>query len=106
MEPAARWQMIQPCLHQPRWREPSLICAGQLGVIEQHREVVNDLARRVLTAGSEHEAILHRDLFLAAAVAAAATILGQLEPLYCDEQSGVWGTVAAGRRAGTHNSRL
>jgi HEAT repeat protein len=70
MEPDERWTAIQPNLHRPRWREPILLCAGQLGVVEQRRARVSDLALRVLNAGSAYEPILHRDLFLTAALAA------------------------------------
>jgi hypothetical protein len=70
MEPDERWAVIQPNLHRPRWREPILLCAGQLGVVEQRRDRVSDLALRVLNAGSAYEPILHRDLFLTAALAA------------------------------------
>ncbi|HEX8680736.1 MAG TPA: HEAT repeat domain-containing protein, partial [Ardenticatenaceae bacterium] len=69
MSPDERWNTIQPNLHRSRWREPILLCAGQLGVIEQRRELVSGLVRRILDAGSEHEEILHRDLFLATAIA-------------------------------------
>ncbi|MBE2264231.1 MAG: NACHT domain-containing protein, partial [Burkholderiaceae bacterium] len=70
LTPEERWAQIAPVLHQPRWREPILLCAGQLGVMEQRRDEVTELVRCVLNASSEHEAILHRDLFLAASVAA------------------------------------
>ncbi|MBA3533129.1 MAG: HEAT repeat domain-containing protein [Ardenticatenales bacterium] len=70
LEPDARWSCLQPNLHRSRWREPILLCAGQLGIIEQRRDQASDFARRILYAGSEREEILHRDLFLAAALAA------------------------------------
>jgi hypothetical protein len=66
----ARWQAIAPHLHQPRWRESILLCAGQLGIVDGRRNEVNDLVRRILRAQSPHEALLRRDLFLASAVAA------------------------------------
>ncbi len=90
MDSEARWATIQPHLHRPRWREPILLCAGQLGVVEQRRVQVTELARQICRANSEHEDILHRDLFLAAALAAdnvglAHSILDEiatrLEPL-------------------------
>jgi HEAT repeat protein/predicted phosphodiesterase len=65
-----RWRRIAPHLHDPRWRESILLCAGQLGVQEQRGEEVDDLVRRILGACSEHEEMLHRDLFLATAVIA------------------------------------
>jgi len=64
-----RQQAIKPYLHHPRWREPILLCAGQLGVIEQRRDQVNQMVRWILQANSEHEAMLHRDKFLAVAIA-------------------------------------
>jgi hypothetical protein len=70
ISPEECWAQIQPRLHQPRWREPILLCAGQLGIKEQRPDWATDLAQRILEADSEHEAILHRDVFLAASVAA------------------------------------
>ena len=89
MEPDACWQAIQPNLHRPRWREPILLCAGQLGVIEQRRDRTSDLAKRILQADSEHEAILHRDLFLTTAIASdnvglSNTLLDELTRLLSD----------------------
>ncbi|QRK06372.1 HEAT repeat domain-containing protein [Archangium violaceum] len=66
--PENRWELLRPHLHDPRWHEPLLLCAGQLGVIEGREEEVDDLLGRILGAGSEHEEVLHRDLFLAIAV--------------------------------------
>ncbi len=45
MSPDERWEAMAPHLHRPRWREPILLCAGQLGVIERRRDAVSDLAR-------------------------------------------------------------
>ncbi|ETW98615.1 MAG: hypothetical protein ETSY1_17995, partial [Candidatus Entotheonella factor] len=90
MSSEARWVAIQPHLHRPRWREPILLCAGQLGVMEQRRAEVTELAQQICHAKSEHEDILHRDLFLATALVAehvglAHSILDELasklEPL-------------------------
>ena len=90
MDPDQRWAAIEPNLHRPRWREPILLCAGQLGVLERRRDEVSDLAQCILDANSAHEAILHRDLFLTAALAAddvglSSTLLdelaAQLQPL-------------------------
>ena len=64
------WRTMRPLLHDPRWREPILLCAGRLGVRENRQDWVNALGMRMLTAQSPHEAILHRDLFLTAALAA------------------------------------
>jgi HEAT repeat protein len=70
LTPAERWATLQPHLHKPRWREPILLCAGQLGVIEQRDDLATDFVQRILHAESEDEALLHRDLFLAAAAMA------------------------------------
>jgi hypothetical protein len=69
LDSAQRWEILQPNLHNPRWREPILLCAGQLGVSEGRRDAATALISQVLDAGSEHETILHRDLFLAVAIA-------------------------------------
>ena len=70
LTPAERWATLQPHLHKPRWREPILLCAGQLGVIEQRDELASDFVQRILHAESDDETLLHRDLFLAAAAMA------------------------------------
>jgi HEAT repeat protein len=70
MSPEERWQSLKPVLHDPRWREPILLCAGQLGVSEDRSDLASSLVNDVLNAGSPHEAILHRDVFLVADIAA------------------------------------
>ncbi|MBV7336953.1 HEAT repeat domain-containing protein [Chloroflexi bacterium TSY] len=65
LKPDQRWAILRPHLHKPRWREPVPLCAGQLGVIEQRNDQATEFVERILDAESEHEAILHRDLFLA-----------------------------------------
>ncbi|WP_437925716.1 sister chromatid cohesion protein PDS5 [Sorangium sp. So ce291] len=70
MDPEERWTVLEPNLHRPRWREPILLCAGQLGIIERRGKEVSELARRILGASSLHEPLLHRDVFLVAAMAA------------------------------------
>ena len=77
MTPEERWRIVQPHLHQPRWREPILLCAAQLGVIDKRRGEADALAQQILEAASPHEQMLHRDLFLAGAVAADDVGLGQ-----------------------------
>ena len=59
----ARWQKISEVLHEPRWQESIMLCLGQLGIVEQRREQVSELAVSILNKGSAHEAELHRDLF-------------------------------------------
>lgn len=63
-----RWEAIRPNLHSPRWRETILLCAGWLG--GESRQLVDDLVESVLGMHSEHEDVLHRDVFLAAAIVA------------------------------------
>jgi len=70
MEPEERWAILKENLHRPRWWEPLLLCAGQLGLIEGQLKLVSDLGRNILGAGSPHEEILHRDVLLVAAMAA------------------------------------
>ncbi len=105
MSPDERWEAMAPHLHRPRWREPILLCAGQLGVIERRRDAVSDLAQSILTANSPHEAILYRDLFLSAALAAddvglSPTVLDaltrQLQPLQDSPIPAVRDTALAG----------
>lgn len=81
----ARWALVREHLHRPRWREPLLLCAGQLGIIEGRSRAASDYVRRILGAGSPHEEILHRDVFLAVAV--AADDVG-LEPRLLEEIAG------------------
>ena len=81
--PERRWELLLPHLHDPRWHEPILLCAGQLGVVEGREEIVADLVGRILRAESEHEDVLHRNLFLATAVIAddatrSSRMLGEL----------------------------
>ncbi|RMI00533.1 MAG: hypothetical protein D6681_11240, partial [Calditrichaeota bacterium] len=57
------WRFLQPRLHLPEWREPILLLGGSLAP-----EETDELVRRVLQAGSPGEAVLLRDLRLAAAL--------------------------------------
>ncbi|AGP40770.1 HEAT repeat domain-containing protein [Sorangium cellulosum] len=70
MDPEERWAILKENLHRPRWREPILLCAGQLGIVEGRNRAVSELGRRILGAQSPHEEILHRDVLLAGAMAA------------------------------------
>ncbi|WP_437777876.1 HEAT repeat domain-containing protein [Sorangium sp. So ce1097] len=70
MEPKERWALLNENLHRPRWREPILLCAGQLGIVEGRSKAVCDLGRRILGARSPHEELLHRDVLLVSAIAA------------------------------------
>ncbi|MBV7330578.1 HEAT repeat domain-containing protein [Chloroflexi bacterium TSY] len=84
LDPQKRWETLRPHLHKPRWREPILLCAGQLGVIEQRQDQVSNFVQQILTAESDDEEILHRDLFLAAGAMAddVGLIPALLETLY------------------------
>jgi hypothetical protein len=64
-----RWEAIRRHLHDPRWREPILLCAGRLGVVENRRPQVTQLVRDILEHEDPVEADLHRNLLLALAVA-------------------------------------
>lgn len=70
MQPEKRWALLWPNLHASRWREPILLAAARLGVTENRSAEVTDLVEQILGAGSDYEAILHRDLFLACDCAA------------------------------------
>lgn len=59
MPPDERWNVLEANLHNPRWREVILLCAGYLDTAG-----ADDLTNRTLHTGSEHENILHRDLLL------------------------------------------
>lgn len=59
-----RWRLLAPGLHHPGWRMPLLRCAGLLP-----RSELDKLVERILSAGSEQEPLLHRDVLLAARVA-------------------------------------
>jgi HEAT repeat protein len=72
----ARWEAVRPYLHDPRWHEPLLLCAGRLGVVENRREEVTDLIHRILNYEDATEEYLHRNLLLALAVAGDDVNLG------------------------------
>ena len=64
-----RWAAIRPNLHDPRWREPILLCAGRLGVVENRRAQVPQLVRSILDNNDPTEADLHRNLLCAFSIA-------------------------------------
>jgi hypothetical protein len=64
-----RWEVLHPHLHDPRWREPILLCAGRLGVAENRRKEVTDFVHRILNSPDSTESHLHRNLLLALAIA-------------------------------------
>lgn len=64
-----RWEILHSHLHDPRWREPILLCAGRLGVAENRRKEVTIFVRRILSTPDPTESDLHRNLLLALAVA-------------------------------------
>jgi hypothetical protein len=64
-----RWRTVYPHLHDPRWREPILLCAGRLGVVENRRAQVTGFVRAILDCPDPTEEKLHRSLLLALAIA-------------------------------------
>jgi hypothetical protein len=64
-----RWNVVRPHLHDPRWREPILLCAGRLGVVENRRPQVTEFVRAILNCEDSTEEKLHRNLLLALAIA-------------------------------------
>ena len=90
MDEAKRWELLKPRLHANRWREPILLAAARLGSSESRGAEATRLVTQILDAGSEHETVLHRDLFLATdcaiddidvALLTLRIIAQQLEPL-------------------------
>ncbi len=80
-------------LHQPRWREPTLLAVGYMS--KSYYEDTHDLLRAVLDHNSNYEDILHRDLLFTAACIGdsvnVAPVLTQevarcLMKLYCDRR--------------------
>ncbi|HEU4325871.1 MAG TPA: HEAT repeat domain-containing protein [Roseiflexaceae bacterium] len=65
-----RWIVLKDNLHSARWHEPLLLCAARLGVTENRVAEAGALVTHVMDAASDYEALLHRDLFLAADCAA------------------------------------
>lgn len=90
----SRINEIKGRLHQPRWREPILLAVAFLSDL-----LSGDIDRTllmILEAGSEHEAILHRDLLFAADCASQSAvypirrkdIARRLIAVYCDANGG------------------
>jgi hypothetical protein len=52
-----------------RWREPILLCAGQLGIVEKRRDMVSELFEKILSYDDFTENYLHRNLLLALSIA-------------------------------------
>ena len=69
LDPVRREAILRPHLHDPRWREPILLCAGRLGVTENRRTQVTGLVRAILDCPDPTEEKLHRNLLLALAIA-------------------------------------
>ncbi|MBE7556432.1 MAG: NACHT domain-containing protein [Anaerolineales bacterium] len=57
------WEVIQPNLHNPAWREVILLLLGSLNEFRRHP---TELVRRISESTDEYEDVLHRHLFLAA----------------------------------------
>ena len=64
-----RWQVIRGHLHDPRWHEPILLCAGRLGIVEGRRRQVTAFVRRIWENEDSTEEDLRRNLLLALAIA-------------------------------------
>jgi hypothetical protein len=64
-----RWNVVGRNLHDPRWREPILLCAGRLGIVEGRREQVTSFVRRIFDNEDATEPDLRRNLLLALAIA-------------------------------------
>ncbi len=88
----ARTQILE-LLHQPRWREPTLLAVGSLS--KQFYNDTHELLKAILGANSPYEQVLHRDLLFAAACVGdsvnVAPILRQeiasrLLSIYCDRR--------------------
>ncbi len=54
---------LKPLLHDPRWTEIILLAAGRLGELSRYQ--ATRFVKAILSAGSPHERLLHRDLLLA-----------------------------------------
>jgi HEAT repeat protein/energy-coupling factor transporter ATP-binding protein EcfA2 len=59
------WNLIEPVLHAPRWREVILLTIGSL-----RGRNVDALLEKILSRGSEFEEVLKRDLLLADSILA------------------------------------
>lgn len=59
----AIWKEIQPHLHDARWREVILLLVGLLNRFEEHN---TELIGHIFNNSDPYEAVIHRNLFLAA----------------------------------------
>ena len=64
-----RLEISKNHLHDPRWREPFLLCCGRLGVVENRQSQVTSFVTQILERPDETESVLHRKLLLALAIA-------------------------------------
>jgi hypothetical protein len=80
-----RWNVVRPHLHDPRWREPILLCAGRLGVVENRRAQVTNFVCAILDCDDPTEEKLHRNLLLALAIAGDDV---NLDPVLIQEMVG------------------
>lgn len=71
-----RRDTVRPNRHDPRWREPILLCAGRLGVVENRRPQVTDFVCGILDCPDDTEEKLHRNLLLALAIGGDDVNLG------------------------------
>jgi hypothetical protein len=65
-----QWRLLAPHLHDPSWREVLFHVVRRLATSSTGE--ASALIQRILSAGSELEQVLHRDLLLAVEVAAVA----------------------------------
>jgi hypothetical protein len=65
-----QWRLLAPHLHDPSWRELLFHVVRRLATYSTGE--ASALIQRILSAGSELEQVLHRDLLLAVEVAAVA----------------------------------
>jgi hypothetical protein len=71
--PHRAFEKLRPHLHDPRWREVTLLTAGYIGDVQRQPELAGELVDSIRTAGNSYEEILHRDLLLAAECIAERT---------------------------------
>jgi hypothetical protein len=92
--PTEAQKIILELLHQPRWREPTLLAVGFMS--KNFYRGTHDLLRALLDHNSEYEEILHRDLLFSAACVGDSVnvapvliqdIAGKLIAIYMDRRN-------------------
>ncbi len=64
---AAAVDKILAHAHDPRWREVVLLAVAYVGVVKRNPRLAERIIRAILDGSTPYEALLHRNLFLAAA---------------------------------------